>query len=216
MRNAPDVRGLCSIDFRKNPCSGAAMTTVRRNPMSVTFLRTGERHYAVRAALAGRGIVEMNPAPGYDPFMPHDLQHFIVERALGIQGGIFGQLAAGGDARCFRVVPDRPDARAASRENRRRARKGRHLMSSHRSDSMRSERATYICWYDWLSHSDDPRLRAKALKMGQTAGSMLARIAVDERASFTPQKMLEIRSQFQRLSERWSVLGIGESITEPW
>jgi hypothetical protein len=184
--------------------------------MSVTFLRTDERHYAVRAALAGRGIVEMNPAPGYDPFMPHDLQHFIVERALGIQGGIFGQLAAGGNARSFRAVPERSDARETSRENRKLARKGRHLTSSRRSDSMRSERATFICWWDWLTHSDDPRLRAKALKMRETACSMLARIPAQERASYTPQKIAEIRSQFQRLSERWSVLRIGESITEPW
>jgi hypothetical protein len=187
-----------------------------RKSMLVTFLRTDERHYAVRAALAGRGIVEMNPAPGYDPFMPHDLQHFIVERALGIQGGIFGQLAAGGNARIFRAVLDRPDARETSRENRKLARKGKHLMSSHRSDSMRSERATFICWHDWLSHSDDPRLRAKAPRMEETACNMLARIAAEERALYTPQKMAQIRSQFQRLSERWSALRIGESITEPW
>ncbi len=185
--------------------------------MSVTFLRTGERHYAVRAAPAGRGIVEMNPAPGYDPFMPHDLQHFIVERALGIQGGIYGQLAAGGDARSFHAVLDhRSYARETSRENRKLARKGRHLTSSHRSDSMRSERATYICWYDWLSHSDDPRLRAQALKMRETANSMLARVSPDERAPYTSRKMAEIRAQFQRLSERWSALRVGGSITEPW
>jgi hypothetical protein len=184
--------------------------------MSVTFLRIGECHYAVRAACAGRGIVEMNPAPGYDPFMPHDLQHFIVERAFGIRGGIFGQLAAGGDAKSFHVVLDRPDPREASRKNRKLSRKGGHLTSSHRSDSMRSERATFICWYDWLSHSDDPHLRAKALKMRETACSMLARIAAEERASYTPQKITEIRAQFRRLSERWSVLRIGESITEPW
>jgi hypothetical protein len=185
--------------------------------MSVTFLRLAERHYGVRCAPAGRGVVEMCPAPGWDPFMPHDLQHFIVERALGIEGGIFGQLAAGGNARSFHAAPDhRPEAREASRANRKLARKGRHLMSSYRTDSMRSERATFICWHDWLSHSDDPRLRAQALVKKETARSMLARIAVEERALYTPAKMAEIRSQFQRLSERWSVLGIGESITEPW
>jgi len=81
---------------------------------------------------------------------------------------------------------------------------------------MRSERATYICWYDWLSHSDDPRLRAQALKMRETASSMLARVSPDERAPYTSRKMAEIRAQFQRLSERWSALRVGGSITEPW
>jgi hypothetical protein len=52
--------------------------------------------------------------------------------------------------------------------------------------------------------------------MRETACSMLARIAAEERASYTPQKITEIRAQFRRLSERWSVLRIGESITEPW
>jgi hypothetical protein len=33
---------------------------------------------------------EMSPAPGYNPWLPHDLQHLIVERALGIDGAIFG------------------------------------------------------------------------------------------------------------------------------
>jgi hypothetical protein len=43
----------------------------------------------------------MNSAPGYDDLMPHDLQHFIVERTLGIRNGIFGQLAHGGSAGTF-------------------------------------------------------------------------------------------------------------------
>jgi hypothetical protein len=62
------------------------MNSIRRKPMSVTFARTGERHYAVRATVEGLPVLEMNPAPGYDALMPHDLRHFIVERALGIDG----------------------------------------------------------------------------------------------------------------------------------
>jgi len=37
-----------------------------------------------------------------------------------------------------------------------------------------------------------------------------------ERASFTAEKRAEIRAEFQRLSERWSSLAVGESFTEPW
>ncbi len=192
------------------------MKKARRKPMSVRFLRTGERRYAVRAALERKPIVEMSPAPGYDPLMPHDLQHFIVERALGIEGGIYGQLAASGTAGTFHIVADRADAREASRETRRRERKGSQFMSSQRSDSARSERATYICWHDWLSHSDNPFLRVRALKMKDAACGMLEAMPPNERALYTPEKMTQIRSQFQRLSERWSVLKIGESFTEPW
>jgi hypothetical protein len=38
----------------------------------------------------------MDPAPGYDPRLPHDMAHFVVENELGITGGVFGQLAQGG------------------------------------------------------------------------------------------------------------------------
>src|SRR5215510_8758390 len=115
----------------------------RRGSMFVTFVRTGERRYAVRAAVEGKAALEMSPAPGYDPMVPHDLQHFIVERALGIEGGVFGQLAAGGTAGTFNVVEMREKSRR-TRERRKRAAKQAKLALS-RDDPLRSERATYVC-----------------------------------------------------------------------
>lgn len=38
----------------------------------------------------------MNPAPGYDDDIPHDLVHYLVEAVLGFQAGVFGRAAAGG------------------------------------------------------------------------------------------------------------------------
>jgi len=40
-------------------------------------------------------------APGYDDWLPHDLLHFVAEAELGLDGGVFGDLAAGGNARIF-------------------------------------------------------------------------------------------------------------------
>src|SRR5262245_13695334 len=102
---------------------GKAMLRVRRSPMLVTFARTGERRYAVRAVVEGMTAMEMDPAPGFDPLMPHDLQHFIVERALGIEAAIYGQLAAGGTVGTFRAMTSSSESRAASRERRKRDRK---------------------------------------------------------------------------------------------
>jgi hypothetical protein len=192
------------------------MTRIRRKPMLVTFARTGERHYAVRAAADGMPVVEMDPAPGYDPLMPHDLQHFIVERALGIDDAIFGQLAAGGMARTFHATAQAGGPRAASRQRRKRERRSGRLMSGHGEDCARSERATYVCWQDWLSHCNDPALRAKALAMKATARSILEGMQPAERALFTPGKLSEIRSEFSTLSARWSPLRIGGSFTERW
>ena len=66
--------------------------------MLVVFRRSGERRYSVEAQRPGLPLVEMNPAPGYDPLMPHDMMHLVVESQLGLTRGIFGQLAAGGTA----------------------------------------------------------------------------------------------------------------------
>jgi hypothetical protein len=192
------------------------MKRTRRKPMSVTFVRTGERRYAVRVAVEGTPDMEMNPAPGYDPVMPHDLQHFIVERALGIDGAIYGQLAAGGTAGTFHVVAKSRGFREASRERRKRDRRSSRLMSNHLEDCARSERATYVCWHDWLGHSKEPAQRAKALTMTKTVKSMLGTMPREERALFTPERLREIRSHFSALSERWSALKIGEGFTEQW
>lgn len=192
------------------------MRIARRKTMLVTFIRTGERGYAVRATVEGMPDLEMNPAPGYDPLMPHDLQHFIVERSLGIDGAIYGQLAAGGTAGTFHAVMQGKDHRAASRDRRKRDRRSIRLMSGHAEDCARSERATYVCWHDWLSHSEDPALRARAPTMTATAKSILQGMPQAERALFTAEKLREIRGTFSTLSARWSPLKIGEGFTEPW
>ena len=64
--------------------------------MEVRFTKTAERRY--RVSVEGPDVVSsyMDPAPGYDARLPHDMAHFIVENELGIKGGVFGQLAAGG------------------------------------------------------------------------------------------------------------------------
>jgi hypothetical protein len=193
------------------------MKAARPRPMSVTFIRTGERRYAVRATVHGAVPVQMDAAPGFDPAMPHDLQHFIVEKCLQIRGGVFGRLAAGGTAATFHpVAVDGGDVREASRTRRKYAARDRKLMPAERDDYDRSERATYVCWQDWLSHASDAGMRARAASMRATAASMLARMEAREKASLNPQKLGEIRQEFQRLSERWSSLRVGESMSEEW
>lgn len=184
--------------------------------MLVTFIRTGERRYAVRATIDGARTVQMDPAPGFDPLMPHDLQHFIVEKCLGIEGGIFGRLAAGGAAKTFHAIGESDNVRDASRLRRKQAARDKKILPAQDQDYMRSERASYICWYDWLKHGRDWAMQASAGAMKETTAGMLAHMAPAERASFTAQKLAEIRGEFQRLSQRWSSLAVGESFSEPW
>jgi hypothetical protein len=66
--------------------------------MRVRFHKTDECRYGVVILRDGSEPLRMPTAPGNDRLMPHDLQHFIAEQELGIELGIFGQVAAGGTA----------------------------------------------------------------------------------------------------------------------
>lgn len=95
--------------------------------MIVVFKRTAERQYAVGVRGPGRAEKWMNPAPGYDPDIPHDLVHYLVEAVLGFRAGVFGRAAAGGgtfvSARSDLASP-RERARQMRKQRRREARLG--------------------------------------------------------------------------------------------
>ena len=189
------------------------MRSARRKQMLVTLLHTGARRYAVQAVIDGESILEMNPAPGYDTWMPHDLQHFIVEGALRIEGAIYGQLAAGGTAGTFHVLAGHSTAREASKA---RAESTAALVTVP-AIRLCAIRACNICLLARLAKPPgNPVLRAQGSKMGEGAKCILESIRPDERAFYTSARLAEIRLQFQRLSDRWVALRIGEGLTEPW
>lgn len=64
--------------------------------MDVTFRRTGERRYAVIVQASDGAAQVMDPAPGFDAHIPHDLVHYVVEAELGLTTGVFGRAARGG------------------------------------------------------------------------------------------------------------------------
>jgi len=119
--------------------------------MEVTFRRTGERRYAVVAQPEGHPAVTMDPAPGFDPRLPHDLVHFAVEREHGIELGVFGQLAAGGNLRTFRRLDATPDRRLR--------RRGERLAREHLGELARSERLAAEALRAWVGgprpHADE-------------------------------------------------------------
>jgi hypothetical protein len=102
--------------------------------MQVTFTWTGERSYSIAAHRPSGDVLHMPRAPGYDPWLPHDVVHLMVERHFEIARGVYGQLAAGGDAGTFFTIPHR------RRDPVRRL--SRRLGALGREDTARSERLT--------------------------------------------------------------------------
>jgi hypothetical protein len=68
--------------------------------MKVTFRKTGERRYAVEVSRERYPDLRCGSI-GYDDQLPHDLLHFVAESEFGLDGAVFGDLAAGGNARLF-------------------------------------------------------------------------------------------------------------------
>jgi len=116
--------------------------------MKVTFTRTRERGYSVSVEGPGIDPGRMDPAPGYHPRLPHDAAHFIVENELGIQGGIFGQLAGGGTANTF--------SSSEGRKQRKVRKRGKELAKANKKDALFSEQAIYAAQSRWEKHDIIP------------------------------------------------------------
>ena len=183
--------------------------------MIVVFRRTGQRRYSVEAQRPGFPDVMMNPAPGYDPLMPHDMMHLVVEAQLGLKRGIFGQLAAG--AGTFQLaVKDGENSREVARTRRRVASRGKKSMKAGRDECLQSERATYICMQLWLARSASREERKHAKAMTDQAASVRGAAGAQELHALDQRKLDDICEHLDQLSARWSSLEVGESMAIGW
>ena len=119
--------------------------------MKVTFKKTHQKGYSVFVERSSDDSVAMDPAPGYDPRLPHDAAHFIVENELRILGGVFGQLAAGGTAKTFLTE----DARKLRKVRKR----GDRIAKANKGDALFSEHAIYAAQSRWEKHDIIPETK---------------------------------------------------------
>ena len=172
--------------------------------MVLIFSRTSERRYGIEVRRSRFPSLTMHPAPGYDKRIPHDMMHLFVEAKLGITRGVFGQLAAGGDAGTFHLsLTSSESSRAVARTANRVKARGRKLLQEARHDLMRSERATYICWQEWLGRSES------TVGVRKTGG-------IKKQSDLTETELDEICEHLDHLSSHWSRLAVGESVAVRW
>jgi hypothetical protein len=163
--------------------------------MDVTFTRTGDRRYRVSVERADAPNVVMEPAPGFEEYLPHDLVHLLVEQHWRLGEGIYGDLAAGGDAGTFRP--------AEAVRDRRLARRNTGLATSGR-DMDRSEQLAAAAFAAWqvhrgaVSHNSE-YARETAAKAGVSAAELDG-----------------VMSLLDGAAARWSALRVGESMSVEW
>lgn len=183
--------------------------------MKIEFIKTSERSYAVRILRENFSMLEMNPAPGFDDLMPHDLCHLIVEQAFKIENAIFGQTAKGSGT--FRIQPlESSNSKSDSRQRRKAKQKGKDSVKQNQEDYLKSERATYVCWQNWLAHSADSKLKQQAEEMRINAESIFSQMSWAERAVYTKENLVKVRTRMDELSNQWQNLKIGEAMSVDW
>jgi hypothetical protein len=162
--------------------------------VKVTFTRTGERRYGVFVQRDKGPAMVLHAAPGYDEFLPHDLLHFVAEAEWGLDGAVFGQLAAGGDAGMF--SPVEPALRRKVRRRRKLARKPK-------SKGRRSEVLAWLLDSAWKARHGMGRLP-------EDWDEWLVAARVE------PDRLEQVVSSLDELAERWHGVRIGESLTLEW
>ena len=125
--------------------------------MKVTLRRTGARRYAVEVG-RDRYPNLWCGSIGYDDRLPHDLLHFMAEAEYGLDGGIFGDLAAGGNARLFRPLDEehRVDMEQVTKLWRK-----QRIRRTRLPDGRRSEELAWQLDRSWRARTLEPRLQRK-------------------------------------------------------
>ena len=163
--------------------------------MQVTFTRTESRKYSVLVEREYGPRVCVDPAPGYDAHLPHDLVHFVVEVQCALRDGIYGQLAAGGNAGLFRPVDEHHTKQWARKYRRKNELSGQ--------DIPRSEQLASVGLVEWYARTGRAEPRAEHQQW------------IDS-AEVSPAELDALVARLDQVSARWQELGVGESMTLDW
>jgi hypothetical protein len=157
--------------------------------MLVVFRRTGERRYAVIVRVPGSPEQGLDPAPGYDDHIPHDLVHYVVEAELGLHAGVYGRAARGGGT-FISAGEAGVSARVRARQRRKQQRREQSVSASEHNqhELTSSERLAGICDLHWRRRHGQRPDPARAFREEPLASEDAARVArvVDRLDSLAP------------------------------
>jgi len=136
--------------------------------MIVSFKRTGVRRYAVIVSVSDAAKRVMDPAPGYDDDIPHDLVHYVVEAELGFTRGVFGRAAQGGGTFVAREAEGLSTRERARQRRKQQKREGslRARDESSAQEMAASEQLAALCDVAWRrKHGQRPDALRKPPEM---------------------------------------------------
>jgi len=191
------------MKLRNQPALASGASAWQLWRMRVIFRRTGDRRYAVIVQVPGRAAQTMNPAPGFDAHIPHDLVHYVVEAVLGLEAGVFGRAERGGGT--FYTAATAGNSREQARDRRKQARRERGLRRESASEQQleTSERIAYLSDIAWRRrHGQRPDLNyaPPSSPISELDARRIARVV----------------SVLDELASEWNQLGTGGELTFTW
>ena len=160
--------------------------------MKVSFVKTDHRRYRVHVQRDKAPDLAIY-GPGFDDDLPHDLLHFVAEAEFGLDGGVFGDVAAGGNARIFQPVDQALVAKMWRRQR----------MHPHRlPDGRRSEQLAGVLERAWEAR------RGSAGVGGWRVEAAAA--GIDEAA------VEALLPRLEELAAQWRALEPGGELTLDW
>jgi hypothetical protein len=145
----------------------------------------------------------MDPAPGYDDDIPHDIVHYVVEAELGLSNGVYGRAARGAGTFITTAEQD-VNPRERARQQRKQRRRERALGAAddaRAADMAQSERIAGLCDVAWRR------------KHGQRPDpSRSAPVARTEDAAAVER----VVSRLDALAPLWRALAIGDELVFEW
>ncbi|HET8752072.1 MAG TPA: hypothetical protein VFM43_06050 [Gaiellaceae bacterium] len=125
--------------------------------MKVVFIKQSARRYAVEVRRDRYPDLWCGTI-GYHEWLPHDLLHFVAEAEYCLDGGIFGDLAAGGNARIFLPLNEEHtvDTELVTKLWRK-----QRIRRTRLPDGRRSEELAWQLQQGWRARNLPPRLQQK-------------------------------------------------------
>lgn len=167
--------------------------------MLVTFTRLPGARYGVDVIRESGPPARLRVAPGRGiaaDALPRDIAHFLVEREFGLKLGIYGQLAAGGDAGCFWAAPADRDARLAHLAHR--------LQVTGRGDLGRSVTLVGVCTAAWQ------------VEFGRRVAPSTGRWPLLDAAEIPVAAVAGTVAAFDAAALAWNDLEVGEALPFEW
>src|SRR3954471_10991301 len=177
--------------------------------MRVTFRKTNQRRYGVHVQRDAAPALWMY-GPGYDDDLPHDLLHFVVEAEFGLDGAVFGDVAAGGNAKLFQPVD-----KALVATMWRKKRMHRYVLP----EGMRSERLAGVLKTAWKARRSGRPLPAEwDDRLGARGGGAAGGEWNDRRAAagVGAAEVEALLPKLDALAETWRTLPPGGELTLEW